>query len=703
MHLQKKNIGVDEELGKKDDDHRKGRSAMTSPATSTFPWRGPRRKRFLLAFIAALGIYVFIKNLPQDGAVASHRQQPFKPTPPSDTSPLWEDAAPKGAPPRPENPEKEQYYYEGPISYYNLAASFGLGFGHAWGNRNVLFAVSSLKSAASLLPLACDMSKQKRNKVHIMLTGRDPLPVEEILKVNRISDDDCSVMWHDGRPDYSQYSTERRMEHSVRASFKHLEADLKPRIVLVDSAEREDAFFSRAIQSKTAELGVRLIELPLNAAENLQWISKLDSHSLRAWNDVGIEILIHAPSESSGSLIRLLKSLEKADYFGFSPPRITIELPPSVDPPTLSHLSNFRWPPNSAPGDSKLTIRHRLATDSDSAQSALRQIESFYPPNPNFNLLVLSSQVELSRLYFQYLIYTLLEYRCAATAYHTTDLLVGIALERPQSTLDNQSPLQPPKTENPSNLFLYQAPSANAALYFGDKWADLHAFASRRLAASTTTPTKTPNTEISYPLPSDSPPWLQYLLELSRLRAYTMLYPGSSNPDDALAAVHPPAHPLPPPPPPPSTPSPPPSSASTSPTTPPTSKSPPPILHAPLLPSPPVPPATLLSRHRSILHLLSPSLPPTTPASDSGPGLPDLYSLPFLSYRGEGLEKGRVDLVRGAVGFRGEFRRGVGGCKEGKGEGEKGGEEEGTLEGGEGWLDGLFCESRGEVEAGKGG
>src|SRR3954453_322797 len=150
------------------------------------------------------------------------------------------------------------------------------------------------------------------------------------------------------------------MELSTRSALGHIHKSMRLQAGLTDTATREDEFFTKAITSKTEELGITMIELPANAVERLQWMMKLDSASLSAVNDLEIEILVHAPAESSGSLIRLLKSLENADYFGFPHPRLTIELPPRIDIFTVNFLSSFRWPPDSNGRESKLTLRRRV-------------------------------------------------------------------------------------------------------------------------------------------------------------------------------------------------------------------------------------------------------------------------------------------------------------------------------------------------------
>jgi hypothetical protein len=627
---------------------------MASPIATSFGWRGPRRKRFLLVMAVISLLYLFFKNLPKD-AITATRRQGSRFLPPG--SQLQTPSGSKGAPPRSDGAVDCRHYFAGPIKYHKLAASLYSDLGPVHDNRNVLFVVSNLQSAARLLPLACDMSKQNKNRVHLMLTGRDDNEKEDIEKINGVTEADCSIKWHDARPDFSIYSTDYRMERSVRASLGHIAPFMRPRVVLIDSPEREDTFLTKGMKEKTRELRLPLIELPINAAENLKWVSKLDGSSLKAWNEIGLEILIHAPPESSGSLIRLLRSLESADYFGFPLPRLTIELPNNIDPPTRQYLSNLQWPRNSRMGSSKLTLRHRLLSGHVNAlQSSIRQIESFFPVNaPHSHILILSPQVELSPLYFHYLIYTLLEYKYSNAALHNADGLVGISLERPPISLTGKGSLSTPDEASSKALFLHQAPDSNAALYFGDKWIELHSFLSNRFAVDKA-PTGASDTQSS--VLGKAPSWLSYILELSRARGYTMLYPSFASREDSLATIHtelfqPPQEYT--------------DRTSIS------SASAFPAQETSLTDSTEVKAMRsadelqLVTMSRSILHLLNPSLP----ATDSGGPLPDLSTLPVLSHTGELLPQGQVSLNQAAITYADTFAKEFGGCAAAEGEGQK--------------------------------
>ena len=524
MPLPKRLYAANEELGKKNDDHRPSAGAWP---TLMRTWHGPRRKRILLGLVGLYLLYLFIKHLPSNVPPVSQRYDPRFQAPLHQGKPqMPKQFAPHGPPPRSHKTDAG-HYYDGPIKFYELASTLGMGMSTTQNNRNVLFAASNLRSATSIISLACDMSKQNTNRVHFVLMGRDDITIDGLKEVNGIRDADCDVQWHDGRPDYAMYSSNLRMEVSARASLSHVNTFILPQTVIVDSSVREDGFFVKGINDKARELSVPVIELPLDAADSLQWIGKLESRSLRAWNDFQIEILVHAPTESSGSLIRLLNSLRAADYFGSAIPRLTIELPAHIDVPTSQFLDTFRWPPGSDPGHTRLSLRRRINPERlGVSESSLHMIETFYPAHVHSShVLVLSSQAELSPSFYHYLKYCLLEYKYSASALATANKLLGISLELPTEHLDGKGHLSLPREDDSNRslqLLLWQAPNSNAALYFGDKWVELHSFLSNLI---TTDPYLSKQGLHPKLVSERHPAWVEYLLQLTRVRGYSMLYP----------------------------------------------------------------------------------------------------------------------------------------------------------------------------------
>ena len=200
----------DEELGKKDDDHRpQSNSAPSSSSTWSVRKTSPafRKRRIIYGICALLFIYVFVKNIPDD----------LGPTP-RDFNSLGNQGAklpegkvnpPANKPKHPATPsEAEEHYHDGPIKFYKLASSLHavarLGGQHE-SNKNVLFAASSLKSASEILPLACEMARWERNDVHFAIMGRDDMEIQEIKSLNGAVDD-CNVHWHGKKCDLLHFT-----------------------------------------------------------------------------------------------------------------------------------------------------------------------------------------------------------------------------------------------------------------------------------------------------------------------------------------------------------------------------------------------------------------------------------------------------------------------------------------------------------------
>lgn len=336
------------------------------------------------------------------------------------------------------------------------------------------------------------------------------------------------------------------MEIAVYAAIGHLRNYIHPQAFIVDTLELENIWFAKKTRVRAQEMDFTLIELPKRSDESLRWLTRLDSSSLNAYNRVSVNILIHAQPFGSGSILRLLHSLAKADYFGSTPPHISIELPHHVDEDLANQLQSFKWPPRSShASDSRLTMQKWIPSKAVSAdESAVRFLEDFYPTDArNNHVLILSPQVELSPLYYHYLKYTLLDYK-----YSNMDnkkeaklrgSLLGISLSLPATYLNDSTAFEPPKHKSGISgidgdslgpPFLWTAPNSEAALYFGDKWTNLHQFVTLSLSAPAE---KKAAKRISTTYPS----WLEYILSFSLTRGSAMIYPQLAS-GASLATVH---------------------------------------------------------------------------------------------------------------------------------------------------------------------
>ncbi|KAH6659361.1 hypothetical protein BKA67DRAFT_652593 [Truncatella angustata] len=541
----------DEEMGKKDDDHKPAAVNLGLPSPGWHPKRGPQRrslKRLAIALFVIGLVYLFIHNIPTDlgpahtsrpayggtrkpGATAAHDATR------SPTSGTADDA-------------ENTATYNGPPKFLDLAASLHAIAGTRGGmllNKNILFTASSLKSATILLPIACQMGRESRNYVHFALMSRSPINMEELQSINGV-DETCQIIFHNARTEHAAIMTDERMEYAAFRAFHHIFMWMHPQAVIVDGSGWEEYFFTKAAAAHAKATGSTLIELPYSS-QSLLWMTKLDSRSLRAWDKNHIDILIQAIPGSSGGLIRLLRSLSAADFAATSIPHLTIELPSDITPATKQLLEEFEWPPahiSNPTGAKYVSIRHRISRQSlTEEESSARFLESFWPANPSMShVLVLSPQVELAPDFFHYLKYTMLEYRYSEASHvqHWDARLFGISLEQPLKQLNGEDQLSPPLSKNKgseqdiSSSFLWQAPTSRAMLFMGEKWMELHDLVSRSLEVQQTSDA-TPSLLSKKLISTQHPAWLEHALRLSRLRGYWTLYPGEET-AKSLVTVH---------------------------------------------------------------------------------------------------------------------------------------------------------------------
>ncbi|KAI9683619.1 MAG: hypothetical protein M1829_004923 [Trizodia sp. TS-e1964] len=543
---------LDLEHGKRDD-NRKPKGSNWATKISLSPWRIRRRRAVMVVIIISALAYYMIWHSPaaaQPGLLGVPLSYPVEnhnslrsPTP----SPY--SGAEVTMMPQAKKPPKRQF--AGPVSFPQLAASLytlSLSGNRNLKNRRVLFATASLKSVSNMLPIACEMARWRRNDVHFMLMGQDELSIPKILELNGFADPtSCSISWHDARPNYAPQSTLSRMEISTAAAYTHAQYFMHPQVIIIDGSADEYAYMLKSARA-VALKGQTVIHLPHNSLENLLWVTRLDTGSLHAWNKATIDIVIPASSHSSGSLIRLLNSLRKADYFSLTPPKITIDLPATSDLITGSYLQNFVWPPNNLLGINQLTVRRRTsAKNMTPKEASLHFLETFYPIDPFYShVLILSPQVELSPMFYHFAIYSLLEYHYSVYGSEQNRNVLGISLEVPATYLNGSTTFDPPippqhESKAPAiteanSPFLWQAPNSNTALIFGSKWAEFHDFVSRRLNSLTENPERLPSAP-EMKISKFRPAWLEYLLELAQTRGYSMVYPAFQS-SGTLAIVH---------------------------------------------------------------------------------------------------------------------------------------------------------------------
>ena len=505
------------------DDHKKHDDAPKMRPQGLYPsFKGIRKRRILIAVAAIWLLYLFFNNLPAGLTPAVERED-------TRYGRLKPDATSREPPDSDQTDDtvaKDATTYDGPLKFYELGASLKASRHLHDSKDNVLFAFAS--SASTVVAAACTMAYQNRTKVHIASMGREDIKMANVLKLNSIPESECPVIWHHAQPDFARQSSRKRMEAVVKSAIAHIHHAIPMQAIFYD--DRDDDFLPDSVNSAASERWVPTLRVPNKDA----WSLSLDAKSLRHWHDVQINILIHAPRESAGGLLRLLRTIRDADYGGLTVPRITIELPASTDPFVLDVLSRFQWPLGSPSSASRLTVRHRVDTKlMTPAVTSLRTIESFYPANPSTShVLLLSTDVELAPNYYQFLMYTLLENKYSSRMNMISSTVMGVSLEQSQILAETHTDTQ---TTAEGSTLLWQHVSPHAALYTGDKWQELHELLAHRLAVDPQLSRVMPDASS---LSDAQPVWVRLLSELMQAKGYFMLHPLRQDADSSLITLH---------------------------------------------------------------------------------------------------------------------------------------------------------------------
>lgn len=410
--------------------------------------------------------------------------------------------------------------YDGPIRYFQLSQTLRPFTRMPPSQTAVLFAFAGPGAASHVVTAACAMAAQKRTVVHIASMGRETVDLDTVLKVNGILADDCPVYMHDAQIDFALQSSQYRLQKGVEGALGHLHRMLWLQAVFFDDSRREHDYLRSGVLKAASTIGVTSIPVPAQDA----WMLSLDAHSLREWHQLQINIVIQAQPETAGSLLRLLRSIQNADYGGLSRPRVIVELPARTDVAVLRHLSTFAWPPKSRPGESKLFIRRRISDQPlTPALAALQAMESYFPATASSHVLVLAPEVELNSKFYQLLVLLILEYRHSARAM-LFPTMMGISLLAAEHT-DTDTAI----------IKFRQHLDGRADLFFGDKYGELQEFLSMRLAA---------DSSLSKAIDSSANTgkvdtlWTRPAIEWMRSQGFCMLQTAPVNGSSPLAIIH---------------------------------------------------------------------------------------------------------------------------------------------------------------------
>lgn len=120
--------------------------------------------------------------------------------------------------------------------------------------------------------------------------------------------------------------------------------------------------------------------------------------------------------------------------------------------------------------------------------------------------------------------------------------MMGMSLSVPTTSLDGTQPFIPPKPLRADKAgpegtaFLWQAPTSDAVVFMGERWVELHSYVSRVLEKQHTLPA--PSALLAQKeVGKKYPAWMEFALQLSRVRGYFTLYP-SKQTAGAIIGVH---------------------------------------------------------------------------------------------------------------------------------------------------------------------
>ena len=200
----------DVELGKRDDDHKPGsRRPLAASWLHHRIFLRRSYKRIIWGLVLLVGIYYFFTNMTTDlghqtslsdynhtsAARGGNRWSNSQNGKPNEAS----GSTSSGATDVDEAAAKTKHWFDGPIKFYDLASSLSAieknTKGGGLNTQHVLFAASNVKSAGSLLPLACEMATFKRNHVHFAFMGRDDISLDLLKEVNGVKAG-CDVWFH---------------------------------------------------------------------------------------------------------------------------------------------------------------------------------------------------------------------------------------------------------------------------------------------------------------------------------------------------------------------------------------------------------------------------------------------------------------------------------------------------------------------------
>ena len=298
---------------------------------------------------------------------------------------------------------------------------------------------------------------------------------------------------------------------------------------------------------------VPLLEPPARELHLLEWLAIVPPSAMRRWHEPRIEVAV-VTHRRPASLRRLLRSLRCAHYFGDTVD-LAFSLEAGADNETISLAAGWEWPHGQRRASRRAVKGGLIAA----------VVESWYPSGDHSYGLLLEDDIEVSPLFYLYMKLTLLRYVYAAEADGggggvPPPSLLGISLytprlvelTMPRHKIDLYQMLGP---GGPSggllhrwhasygglgHLFLQQLPCSWGQLFFPTPWLAFRQYMRARLhegAPAVNIKDSACCQGTRWGNGGWGTSWKKFLIELSFLKGYVVLYPNFRN-QSSLSTNH---------------------------------------------------------------------------------------------------------------------------------------------------------------------
>ena len=287
------------------------------------------------------------------------------------------------------------------------------------------------------------------------------------------------------------------------------------------SAEQEA--LAEAVRVATGAHGVTLLEPPAAELELLEFAAVLPAAAMQKWHTPAVDVAIITHRRPT-SLRRLLNALACAHYLGDTVD-VAFSLEAGADAETVRLARTWAWPHG---------VRRAFRREAKGGL-VTAVVESWFPSTADSYGLMLEDDIEVSPYFYVYLKALLLRHAYAGGAADggAAPQLLGISLytprlvelTMPRKHIDLYKALGESGGGGSPHAFAQQLPCSWGQLFFPRPWAAFRQYMRHRLAKDYSDV----HIARSACCPGWSTSWKKFLIEMSYLRGYVVLYPNLYN------------------------------------------------------------------------------------------------------------------------------------------------------------------------------